>query len=1495
MSQSPDREGQIVEALLGLPPEQRGPYLEQACAGDPSLRKLVRAMLQAHEQGAALLDRNLRPEPQALVAPSFHSSEKPGDRIGRYKLLQQIGEGGCGVVYMAEQEIPVKRKVALKVIKLGMDTRQVIARFEAERQALALMDHPNIAKVLDGGATETGRPYFVMELVRGTKITKYCDDQKFPMQQRLNLFIQVCQAVQHAHQKGIIHRDLKPSNILITVIDGVPVPKVIDFGIAKATQGRLTDRTLFTAFEQFLGTPAYMSPEQAAMSGVDIDTRSDIYSLGVLLYELLTGKTPFETKILLTAGVDEMRRIIREREPVPPSTRLGTMLAAELTAIAEARRSERLKLVNLVRGDLDWIVMKCLEKERGKRYETANGLAMDVKRHLGNEPIVARPPSKIYRLNKLIKRNKLILSASGALILMLIGSVVVSTSEALRATKAERHSRNSETRVSRELARSYIERGMGSAAEGKLFDSLPWFLRGLELEQNEPERVHMHTARLISVLNDCPKLYQVQFSSRPFTDVAFDPSGQLLATASADGTARTWDVTTGAPVSRVLRHDAGVFAVKFSKDGLLVATAGLDHSAKVWNARTGDPVSVALRHESDVIDVDFSPDGRFLVSSSKDKTARVWDLKTGKEFGQPLVHDDWVVHANFSADGLRIVTASFDGTARVWDAHSGLAVSPPLSHKPYGVHFATMSPDGTCVLTVSIDYSARVWGSDDWQPRFSVKHNQWVTFGTFSRDGTKIVTASHDNTARVWDARTGRPLTPPLAHGLPVIHAAFSSDGRFVATASLDRTACVWDVKAGQRLVPPLKHLGKVNRVSFSADSRFLATASDDGCARVWDLVTERNLLRTLKHNNHVCSVCFLADGSRVVTGGGEGSASIWNEETGERLATLPHSNWVTRVGASPDGTRIVTVSQDATAVLWDVSSLRQPKPTILKHQNRLTDAKFSPDGRRVVTASLDGTAGVWDSASGQPLVPALRHRCCVRCAIFSPDGGLIATGSGPDTGTGEARVWDSRSGLPMTDPIPVSAYVSSVSFDKDGERLLTTTVDGQAMIWDAHTGRALVPTLKHGDSVCLGSFSPDGSLVLTASSDGFARIWDSRTGVLKASPLPHSAGIMVARFSHDGRLVLTAGLDGSARIWDAGTGEPITAALKHEGSLLDAAFSEDDTKIITAGTDSQARIWRVPDLSATVPEIDQISRALSGQAIDSSGRNVPLSKEQFLETWALIQAKGKNCYTNPIETIKEWHLSQSSECEAVGKRGIAAVHLKAILKVDPENKLVQDRLNRLLLELKNEDQASGKNPIPSRGIGLRPELVDLSNFYNAALSEDWQVGGEGNDLQALPLGTNTIAGVQFDIRGLIQLNGGGFQDGPEKLRQKYPEKVQGIRFNQKCRRVHFLHGAGWDASDGAQIGSFAFHYNTGEILEVPIIYGRHVRNWWGDPREPLQSDSAVLAWTGTNAACLKSRQSLRLYRFTWQNPFPQAEIQTISFKSTMNSSAPFLIAITVE
>jgi serine/threonine-protein kinase len=501
----PDDE--IFAVVIELPASERAAHLERVCSIDPAQRARIEALLRGFEAS----DRFL--ETPAIERPRGAAEKRPGDLIGRYRLIRRIGSGGCGIVYLAEQKEPVRRLVALKVIKLGLDTEQVVARFDAERQALAMMDHPGIARVFDAGTTESGSPFFVMEFVDGLPITKFCDTHSLSTRARLELFSQVCLAMQHAHQKGVIHRDIKPSNILVMMQDGVATPKVIDFGIAKATLGRLTEQTLVTSLEQFMGTPAYMSPEQAEWRGFDIDTRSDVYSLGVVLYELLTGRPPYETQTLMQAGIDEIRRIIREVDPPRPSTRISSLNEGDRTQVALLRRSVAPNLQSILRGDLDCIVMRCLEKDRDRRYGTAHELVDDLRRHLHHEPVLARPPELGYRIQRFVARHRLACASAAVVMVSLILGITISTRQAVRALNAE-----DQAKAERDTARSATQAEMQARSDAQRRQAQAEDLLGFMLGDFRTELTRIGRLGLLDTVGDKALTHFGALDPRDLTD-----------------------------------------------------------------------------------------------------------------------------------------------------------------------------------------------------------------------------------------------------------------------------------------------------------------------------------------------------------------------------------------------------------------------------------------------------------------------------------------------------------------------------------------------------------------------------------------------------------------------------------------------------------------------------------------------------------------------------------------------------------------------------------------------------------------------------------------------------------------------------------------------------------------------------------------------------------------------------------------------------------------
>ncbi len=590
----------IFQAALGCADiEQQSILLDRECDGDSELRREIESLLAAGH--AELIETGEGARAVAGLESTINQppvSEQPGQRIGNYKLLELIDEGGMGSVWIAEQTEPVRRKVALKLIKPGMDSRQVLARFEAERQALAMMDHPNIAKVFDAGLTDEQRPYFVMEYIKGLPFIKFCDDSRLCIEDRLKLFVQICQAVHHAHQKGIIHRDLKPNNILIALYDGQPVPKVIDFGLAKALYQPLTERTLHTGHETVLGTPLYMSPEQAELNNLDIDTRSDIYSLGVLLYELLTGSTPLEQQRFRQAAWAEVLRVIKEEEPAKPSLKLNS--SGSLPSIAAARQTEPTKLSKVVQGDLDWIVMKALEKDRTRRYETATGFAQDIQRYLRNEAVEACPPSMAYRLRKFVRKNKSKVMATSAitavLILGIIGTGIGMMIADQNRRDAER-ARNAE-RLADEESLKQTDLAAQRAAQ------IEWqsYVSNVRMAGAAMNLRQFHRVR--ECLDNCPKKHR-NWEWR-------------WLNARADSSLLT-----------LSGHAAAVDFVEFGSEGSWIATASGDNTVRIWNAENGQIVSTIEGDTHQFNSVSFSPDRKRVVTTSPDGIARVWDIYVG--------------------------------------------------------------------------------------------------------------------------------------------------------------------------------------------------------------------------------------------------------------------------------------------------------------------------------------------------------------------------------------------------------------------------------------------------------------------------------------------------------------------------------------------------------------------------------------------------------------------------------------------------------------------------------------------------------------------------------------------------------------------------------------------------------------------------------------------------------------------------------------------------
>ena len=1102
----------FAEALRRGSTAEESDYLDQACAGDPRLRRDVQKLLDAHRRVGGILE--LEPVQAAGGGDESPAAEAVGAMLGPYKLLERIGGGGMGVVYMAEQFRPVRRKVALKIVKPGMDSGQVIARFEAERQALTLMDHPNIAKVLDAGTTDTGRPYFVMELVKGIPITDYCDQARLTTRQRLELFVKVCNAVQHAHQKGVIHRDLKPTNVLVTLHDDKPVPKVIDFGIAKAAGQQLTERTLFTNYAQMLGTPLYMSPEQAQLSGLDVDTRSDVYSLGVLLYELLTGTTPFNKRRLREAAYDEMRRIIREEEPAKPSTRLDTM-GARLTTISANRQTDPRKLDQLVRGELDWIVMKALEKDRTRRYETANDLGRDVERHLCDEAVEACPQSATYRCWKFGRRNKVALVTATV---MALGVLTAVAGLAMSTVLISREQQLTTAALSREtLAKGDLQRTANS--------------HRITLAYRELSADNL--GRTQQLLDDCPKdlrdwewhylnrLCRVEpvvlHDACEVHCTAFSPDGVWVAAGCGDHTIKIWDIVNNKVLLTLRGHQAYVFSVAFSPDGRHVASAGADRTVRLWDLSTEREVFCVAGHVGDyagtAYSVAFSPDGRRLVAGGDHGVVTIWDTTDGHAVLQlPERHESPSVCAAFSSDGSALATGSWSGALRISDARTGRLLHKFNAHSRR-MSAAIFSPDGRRIATASFDRTVKVWDASTYQllhtlgGRIGVGHTGIVTGLAFSRDGRRLFTSGgEDKTVKVWDPDTGEEVLNLRGHTLFCHGLAVSADGARLASAGKDGTIRVWDGT-------PLK--------------------GDEGLESV-----------TREHESEVWSVAFSSNGRYLASASwGERSVRVWDATGGALLRTLPlppDAMYLFHLGFSPDGTRIATAAsstrREAVVNVWEAATGREVFNSIREEKSEPFFVTFDPKGKYLVREGPDHTVQVRDADTGKFVGVLGRHDLQIWGMAFSPDGARLATASND----GKVRIWvwgDSGHGTEQKPEraldVHADGYGDRVAFSTDGRYLATGGERSSIQIWDVTTGKVQHVLSAHTGDVFSVAFSPDGRWLATAGEDTTVRIWNTATWKLRRTLRGHRGWVMSLAFSHDSKRLASGSRDHTMKLWD--------------------------------------------------------------------------------------------------------------------------------------------------------------------------------------------------------------------------------------------------------------------------------------------------------------------------------------------------------------------------
>ena len=1165
------------------------------------------------------------PWDERYAVPPSVSSSTAGDMIGRYKLLQKIGEGGFGVVYMAEQIEPIKRKVALKVIKLGMDTEQVVTRFEIERQALALMDHPNIAKVLDGGATEIGRPYFVMELVRGVAITTYCDKHRLTNDQRLELFITVCGAIQHAHQKGIIHRDIKPSNILVTLHDGVPVPKIIDFGVAKAIQQDLTDRTHFTRYEQLIGTPAFMSPEQAEMSGLDVDTRSDIYSLGALLYLLLTGKTPIDQELFTNTPPEVMRRRLREEEPQKPSQRLSSIENVEQSELAKHHGCRVNRLAGNIRTDLDWIVMKALEKDRTRRYETPAAFALDIRRYLNNEPVSAVAPSKWYSLWKMAERNRAafvtstLLLIAGVILLIAVSWGFVTATEA--TTKLKQQLRTNQA------ARAEIDRLLGDTERqakelayfavsqaNNAFEAKNWWNLSSIIEQCPPEWRHWEWNH-INAFNPMGGIL-----ANPNEDShahAISPNGSLMALGNNwSDRISVWNLQT----KKELWKDQGTVSWiysegSFSPDGSLVAFGlkGEDHGmVRIWRVESGQLIKELHLETSKASTTEFSPDSKLLAVGEGDDMVSFWSTIS-------------------------------------WKRQFNLTYATKDSEKPRGASIR-FSPDGKRVAMLPRGLGTpdiKIW---DLKSRKIIQRLQEGHSGggvlnvAFFKHRNLLASSGTGGAVILWDLGKGKKVAT-FQHGLPqnnnytrgVRALAISENERKIASGCGDGSIVVWDIADGAETDRFQSHDGFVQFLQFQSRDSKIVSAGLKGPVRQWHLETQPRSYTLPGYYGPVAELAFGSDETKSIlafVGGIDETVRTHDLNSGMTQLVLQQYESPSKVRFLGNDDQIAVFYRKGQALrIFDVNSGELLEEFYPESESPLGRIEINRDGQ-LMGAVIDGQrVGIWDVKAKKLIHQSEPQSTGVGAFCLSPDDKWIASCPfGDDNSLEQDLILESIHSPDESIRLPGNGRkFRSVTFSPDGTLLAAGFVGGIAL-WDlSQTNLTVRQLIKNTSSPSFTSlsFSPDGKRLASSDSKGGMTLWDTASGIeVESYPISRRGTRLThVRFSPDGNTIATATKNGSITILESVYPGAIISEQRH--------YSAEATRIVNQLYRDLGMTDKVLESLNSNTSLDQPTKELAIQ-FSEIRREIPY--ELYGESWSIVKDRehGRPSYQDALKRIEK-------------------------------------------------------------------------------------------------------------------------------------------------------------------------------------------------------------------------------------------------------------------